>query len=281
MTLTADFTFQLSDTGVVLNTDPPGNFVDITKVSGLDNAPFRTAEQNREDMDGGFIDVMYEKMRTIVLEGFVYGNELFLDTLKANFAPTMLAQPFYFTAPGISQRLAFVKSLGMRYNWETLRRTGRTPAQFMMQAEDPTLFGSLISGSASLGGTSTGFGFPFGFPFGFGGTSSVAGAASIVNAGNKPTDATFIIPGPITNPALVHDESGNRLSLNTTVAVGDWLTINLRNKSIRLNDVANRRGILLGTSRWFLLAPGTNTVRFLGTSTGSPVMTYTTRPAYR
>jgi hypothetical protein len=279
--LTEDFTFQYTDTGVTLNTDVASNFVDITKVSGLDSAPLRTSEHDREDMDGGFIDAMYEKMRTVVLEGMVYGTETYLDTLKANFAPTLRAQPFYFLAPGVQERVLFVKSLGVKYDWEQLRRIGMSPIQFQMQAEDPAIYGALSSGAVDLSGTTTGFGFPFAFPSGFGGTSSYTSLLTLTNDGNRPTDATFTIVGPVIAPILKHDQTGNQLQFNINIASGDWLTVNLRNKTIRLNGVANRRGTLTVGSRWFMLTPGINTVRFLGSSTATATLQYTTRPAYR
>lgn len=281
MPLTTDFTFRYRDDGVILNTDPPGNFVDIQKVSGLDNAPFRLGERDREDMDGGFLDAEFEKMRVVVLEGIAYGNELFLDSIKGNFAPSKTVQPFYFTAPIVGERVLFVKSLGVKYDWEQLRRTGATAIQIQMQAEDPSIYGSLITDTAGLGGTSTGFGFDRAFNFGFGGTSSALNAVLVNNIGNKPADATFTIPGPITAPALQHDETGSKLSFNIDLATGDFLTVNLRNRTVRLNDQANRRNTLLNGSKWFLLQPGTNTIRFLGTSSGTPTLQISTRPAYR
>jgi hypothetical protein len=47
MALTEDLTFKLTDTGVVLNSSVVQPFVDITKVTGLDSAPYRTTERDR------------------------------------------------------------------------------------------------------------------------------------------------------------------------------------------------------------------------------------------
>lgn len=284
--VTTDFTFAFSDTGVILNSDPtlPNDpFVDITKVSGLSNTEFRITEREREGMDGGFVDAAFEKMRVITLEGQIFNaTETYLDTLKANFAPSTLPKPFYFLAPGIPERLIYCKSYGMKYDWSTERRFGSVPCQFQLMAEDPTIYGDLLLGTAVLPTTTSGFGFDLSFNFGFGGASAVDGSTTLVNAGNKDADCTFNINGPISNPVIVHELTGNRLAFNIDLVSTDVLTVNLRNKTAVLNGSANRRGTMLGTSRWFLLSPGANTIRFLGTAgSGTPSLDCIARSAYR
>lgn len=150
MALSEDFTFQLGDSGVTLNTDANSlPFVDIETVNGLDNAPYRTTERDHEGVDGGWMDAEYEKGRPVTLEGFVYTDgttmEGFLDSLKLNFAPSRTLIPFYFKAPGLPERVLFVKPLGCRYDWSTLRRLGYGAIQFQMFAEDPRIYTSTYS----------------------------------------------------------------------------------------------------------------------------------------
>lgn len=288
MALVSNFTFQYDTAGVVLNSDPAlptDPFIDINKVSGLDNTSFRVTEREREGMDGGFVDAMFEKMRTIVLEGqIINATETYLDSLKANFAPTSAAKPFYFLAPGIDERVIFCKSYGMRYDWGSERRLSIVPVQFQLVAEDPTIYGALQTVAATLGtsGVEVGFSFDRAFNFGFGATNQTAGAAALINLGNKDTDCTFTIQGPVTNPIIVHDLTGNRLSFNIVLDSSQTLAINLRNKTVSLNGTSNRRGTLLGTSRWFTIKPGLNTIRFLGTAgAGTPQLNCSYRAAYR
>jgi len=284
--LTDAYTFLFGDAGVVLNTDdnPTAPFVDIVKVSGLDNADYRITDREREGMDGGFTDSMYEKMRIIILDGFIYNTtEAYLDILKANFAPAFANSPFYFVSQDTSERVVFAKSMGMRYNWDAARRLGVVPVQFQLKAEDPTIYGPLAITSTTLRTAEAGTNFNMLFNFGF--TNAVAGStgvATIDNPGNKDADCTFEIIGPITDPFLIHDNTSYRLNFSITLSASDVLKINLRNKSVILNDSANRRGSLLNTSRWFLIKPGVNTVRFFGTAgAGTPQLNCSARPAYR
>lgn len=161
-----DYEFQLDTAGVVLNQDTPVKpFVDIDRVSGLDSAPYRETNRDHEGADGGFFDAEFEKGRDLILEGTAYcetGNiETFLDEMKANFAPVRSPIPFVYKAPGVDERVLFVKPRGVRFDWETARRIGVTNVQFLMHAEDPRLYDNdLLSVSIPFGGAATtGFGF--------------------------------------------------------------------------------------------------------------------------
>jgi hypothetical protein len=288
VTLPFAYTCQYDDSGVTLGLDPSTStsfFVDLTKLDGLDNAPYRVTSRAREGSDGGFLDATFEDMRIVTVEGIAYNCDYGdLDILKANFAPSAVAKPFYVYLDGIGQRVVFCKSLGIRFATDQAARLQTFPFQVQLQAEDPTIWGDPASTvSTGLVGTFGGFGFNLSFNFGFGTTVGTAGSASAYNSGNKPADATITITGPVINPTVVHDTLGYALALNYSLVAGDTLTINLRNRTVILNGTANRRSVLLGTSRWFLLQPGSNPILFLGTAGvgGTPNMTVTYRSAYR
>lgn len=165
MPLTEDFTYRL-DTGPVLNADTASlPFVDITKITGLDSAPFRETIRDHEGTDGGFIDAEFENGREIVLDGTVYASassaESYLDTLKSNFAPVTSPIPFYILNPGVVERLIYVKPRGARYDVDTARRLGITNIQFGLYAEDPRIYAATESLTTIPFGAEaiTGFGF--------------------------------------------------------------------------------------------------------------------------
>lgn len=293
MTLTEDYTYQFGDTGVILNTsaDTTQPFVDITSVAGLDTSEFRTSERVREGSDGGFIDSQFENMRVITLGGIIYASasnvETFCDSLKANYGPTFANFPFYIKHPSVGQRVVFAKSLGCRYNIEAIRRTGQTNVQFLLKAEDPSIYGDLITLVGSLAAASSGRGYPRAYNYGYGITAGSAGSVNAFNAGNKPAKAMIRLQNVI-NPTIVNDTLNKRLTFNITIQGTDYLDIDLRNRAVILNGTANRRGTVTG--QWFLLQPvntllaqnGNNLIRLLGTAgIGTPQMTITYRPAYR
>lgn len=274
MPLTDVFQYRYTDTGVLLNADPPGDFVDINRVAGLDNAPYRETYRDREGGNGGFVDAEFEKTRSISLEGTVYSTPseiaLFLDQLKENYAPGNTPQPFYFSPGGVGERLVFAKALGVKYDWTTALRTGTTPVKFELAAEDPRIYDAPLQTVIVPLGTAitTGFGFSLGFPFGFGGTTGAGDGANAFNAGSRETPAILTITGDVAvDPLIVNDSCGCSLQFGISLAATDILTIDLANKTVVLNGVANRRNALIDP-QWFMLMKGDNFLRYRAASAG-------------
>lgn len=273
MPLTEDLTFMLGDSGVVLNTDTAGvPFVDVLSVVGLDNAPYRETRREHEGTDGGFIDAEFERGRDIVINADIYADsstmEDYLDSLKYNYAPSRVLIPFYYKAPGVDERLLYVKPLGFKYDWEQIRRTGRARAQFRLFAEDPRIYAAQVSSTdiAFSFGAVTGFGFNMGFDLGFGGSATTDGAF-VNNAGNRPTPPTFTITGPCTSPSIRDETYGNILAFNITLASGETLVIDTKYRTVRFNGSSNRRNTMTNFD-WFFLNPGDTFIRY-GASSGS------------
>lgn len=292
-TLVNDTTFQLTDTGVVLNDDTLTNvpFIDIEAVTGLDSAPFRQTKREHEGVDGGFMDAEFESGRDISLSGIVYANnnpmETFLDTLKANWGPSTTLLPLYIYTIETGLRVIFVKPLGCKYDWDALRRTGMTAITFTAYAEDPRIYsGSLLSMVFPMGATIfAGFGFPIGFPLSFGGVSSTSDGAFVYNIGNRPAPVVMTVTGPITNPVILNDTTSSLMSFNITLSSTDTLTIDTQYHTVRLNGTANRRSAMVYPG-WFMLqaspiAPlGGNFIRFRG-SAGTGTLTVAYRASWR
>lgn len=290
--LTEDFTIQFGNNGIILNTEiiPGQPFVDLTKIAGLDNAPVDSTDRQREGMDGGFVDAEFESIRSVVLEGTVYGSEQnvesYLDQLKANFAPSAVSKPLYVMMPGVGLRVLFCKSMGLKYDIDTYRRVGTVNIQVTLKAEDPAFYGPEVIATAYLGTSNVyGRGYNKSFDYGYGGSGQRGPSVSLANTGNRPASATLFIYGPVTTPSVHHDQSGTKMIFDTVLEVGDVLEVNLRNRSVVLNGTANRRNVLLGRAPWFDLPPGINVFRFDGTQhvAGPPDarLDIVTRPAYR
>ena len=283
----SDFTFQYTDTGVVLGQDTAIQpFVDITTVQGLDNATYRVSAKDTEGIDGGVVEADFESMRIIVIEGNIYGGtsmESYLDSLKGNYAPVLTSQPFYFKAPGVAQRLVFCKSItGLRYDWDLSRRNNITPFQIQLQAGDPTIYASALQTTiATLPPAATvGRGYNRLYPLTYGGATS-SGLINVTNSGNKPAPAVFSITGPVTNPQIISDTAGASIQIQISLVTGDTLTIDLGKRTVILNGTANRRNLWAPGSKWFLLQPGVNQLRFDASTQTASQLTITWRDAYR
>jgi tail protein len=285
--LSDDFSWVLSATGVVLNpTNPTPPFIDITEVTGYDSAELRTTERDHEGVDGGFLDALFEKMRTVTLEGQLIVNdystvESYLDTLKSNWGPVATPIPLYHKLPGVAERVLFVKPLGVKYNINQLRRTGATDVQLMAQAEDPRIYSSdaftfpINQGIAAT----TGIGFDLGFNMDFG-TVVAPTSTNAGNPGNRSTPWIINIPGPVTTPRIYNDTTGDVLEFQITLGATDYLTIDSYYRTVKLNGTASRRSSLTNPN-WFFLQPGDNFLRYQADTSGNPAATITYRPAWR
>jgi hypothetical protein len=285
MPLITDYTFQLGDNGIVLNDDAASlPFVDIDRVAGLDSPTFRETMRDHEGVDGGFIDAEFETGREIFLEGTAYCvtglEEMYMDELKFNYAPVTTSIPLYLKAPAVDERLIFVKSRGVSYDWSTLRRIGMTRVQFKMFAEDPRLYDNFLQEYViPFGGEiGTGLGFNFGFNFGFG-VTVLPNGLTVTNVGNRPTPAILTIVGPVVNPTIINDTLSRTLAFAITLGALDSLVVDLGNRTVTLNGNVNRRNTMT-QSNWFLISQGDSFIRFGGQS-GTGTMTVTFRNAWR
>jgi hypothetical protein len=288
-TLTDDYSFMFTNTGVVLNpASTDTTFVDLTRIDGIDSAPFKTSTKGTEGQDGGTVEADFEDIRTITLEGTLYcvgtHDQLWaqLDALKQDYAPGQGNQPLYMKMPGQVQRVIYCKSMGIRYSLESVTRTGQVPIQITLQAGDPTWYtdGEIAQTLNLVADAATGFGFPQGFPLSFGSPTSIS-TVTVTNGGNKPAGARINIPGPVVNPKILHDTSGAYLEFNITLVSGDYLDIDLLNRTVVLNGSASRYNTKTPSSRWFMLQPGANQIRFLASAVTASVATVYFKSAWR
>ena len=135
-----DYEYQYRDDGVKLNGSSVVPFVDVESITGLDMSEIDVTEVDIDGQHGGVINAEYFKTRTIVIDCTIYADpasvDVFMDTLVSNFVPSG-DQPFYFKGAGVGIRLIYAKSLGIKYNIDTLRRTGSCKAQITLKAADP------------------------------------------------------------------------------------------------------------------------------------------------
>lgn len=263
--------FQYEDTGILINGDSVVPFLDLEKIDGLDSADVRQSSHDREGTDGGYVDAEFENARTVTLEGTLYANtngfETVVDDLKANFAPSALVRPLYFgTDAGI--RAVWGKSLGFKYDKEQMRRRGAASFQVQVVCEDPRIYTPTpVDAEVTLGSTAlTGRGYDKSYPYGYGPPSTIE-KAILVLGGNRPQPGTIRIYGPITNPVVLHEEYAVTMTIALSIANGDYVDVNLDNRTVRSSGGSNIRGKLTLSGDWYLLRVGHNTFSFSGSGT--------------
>jgi hypothetical protein len=131
--------------------------------------------------------------------------------------------------------------------------------QLQLQASDYSIaFGGTSSVTMTLP-VSGGVTFPLTFPITFGASSG--GSATATNAGNAAVFPTITIAGPVVNPVVSNDATGESLRLNITLLAGDVLTINTCRRTILLGQTNKMSSKIAGSVFWSL-PPGDNPLRF-------------------
>lgn len=97
----------------------------------------------------------------------------------------------------------------------------------------------------------------FSYTYGF--ATNPGGEMLLVNSGDLPAFPVFTITGPVDQPVITNITSGAEFTVNKTLAAGEVLTIDAKTGVITPSTVRL-------TGRPWLLAPGSNTVRWRSTS---------------
>lgn len=134
------------------------------------------------------------------------------------------------------------------------------------KASDPRKYSAEMHNiSAQLAGKSEwGRRYPRQFYYTYGDVPS-DGTIYANNNGDYHTYGVIRISGPVTNPSLLHVESNSTLKFNIVLGTTDYLDVNLRARTVRLNGKQFKRSSLTTDSTWFTLGPGENSIRFRGT----------------
>lgn len=124
----------------------------------------------------------------------------------------------------------------------------------------------------AIADTVAGFGFPLTFPLTFPASSAV-GSVTVVNDGNTVAWPVLRLHGPYDGPRVENQSTGERmLFTGLTVAAGDWLEIDCREHTVRLNGLAEQSRLSrldFAASEFLRLLPGANTLRFFPVSFGT------------
>lgn len=286
-----DFQLQYGDDGVLMNDDAGGTtpFIDITQVTGLDSAEYRTSTKDIEGQDGSVVEGEFESKRTVTIVGTIYGvthdqMESYIDSLKANFSVSKTAKPLYFKAPGVDQRMAFGKcTSGFRCNWDPMRRIAIATFSVTLTCGDPIIYGTdqyMWSGGVTFT-SPPGFAFNFAFNFDFGAIAGgIVGQMQASHFGNRPAPfvAHFTGNGAV-NPGILHEDLGLTVQTNLTLNTGDELIIDFLKRKVLFNG-SPRRGSVTREG-WFMLQPNMiNNLRLL-TNAGSLAVTLSGYDAWR
>ncbi|QAY16129.1 minor tail protein [Arthrobacter phage Sonali] len=284
-----DYQVQLPDGTIV----GAGTSVGLKSIDGLRSLPDqRGGDASRGQQDGELSGMTFLAGRTVTFEFSLLappeGLETAIRTVSRNWQN--VKDPSSRAIIG-GQYLANLATAGsLPTSAVQVQLPGRDsplfllgrPARFKVPVDDDYQYGkatitcewkvpdgvlydaAVASGSCGLGDPISGLRFPETPPFTFG--SSTGGSMVLTNAGDYDAFPLFAINGPVSRPKITLSSTGEFLRLNTTLASGDILLVDMQAKTVTLNG-ANRNIDVAPGSSFFTLPPGDSTIGFISDDT--------------
>ncbi|MFI8792570.1 phage distal tail protein [Streptomyces sp. NPDC055105] len=275
-----------------------GTAVDIKAIEGLGQPPLRTSDVEPPGEDGTWLGADYYAGRTLRLDAAIKVVENVPGVLDMAVNLQDLAD-----TPGVRAQGGTTMDLRLKFPGRPARTVrgrlrkfepdltqviyGYAPVDIEFQAQDHLYYAdSPDSTSMPLGSlTAGGMTFPLQFPFTIAGDPSAIGRPGYLQVeGTAPTWPVIRVNGPCANPVITHVTTGRQLTVQTTLAAGEWAEIDTR-PGWRSVLRENGGGIPLApTSRIdeFVLTPGLNEIRWHATdNTLTSTLAVTWWPAYK
>jgi hypothetical protein len=247
----------------------------------LDRAGVRESSSDLVEADGATHGPFWLSRRSGVLQGFLRADSL--DPVVVSAAESKLKRAtralradgiLRWTPPNDSspRQLRFRVQDGPRI-------TGRRPKawQVTLVSTDPYALSSTEKSLVITPGQAAGeLGIPDPMPDPLTSPLNVTAQQSVVNAGDAPTWPRFRITGPITNPTLLNNSTGQQLVLSYLLNAGEFLDVYPERGLILLGGTASRYSAFQVGSTWWQLQPGSNDVRLLAAqfSAGAQVQVF-------
>lgn len=145
---------------------------------------------------------------------------------------------------------------GLTFDIDPVDYHVRTVVQ--LRADDPTWYGGNASGGTTLKTYLN---------------ANINGTQVITTDGNWPAFPIIRLNGPITNPTITNNTTGQSIAITATIGSGSWIELDLSygKKTVYDNLGANRISTVSATSNlatWSLI-PGNNTIAISGTGVGA------------
>jgi hypothetical protein len=135
---------------------------------------------------------------------------------------------------------------------------------FQLRAPDPRKYSAdRFLADTTLESTSEGRTYDKTFDYVYG-AAGEGGLMTVTNSGSYNTYGVITITGPVVQPAIEHIELGKTISFDISLGTGEFLVVNLKDKTVLLSGTESRRNTLNPGSEWIWFPSGDSTLRFSG-----------------
>lgn len=261
--------------------------VQVLQVDGLEDQPnLRTQDDSGGYRDGQFSGRDFLNGRTItftlqIMTDGVNTMQSYLADLKANLV-------FQQTGTGVLQFQLPGRAV-QRVNARVRRRAitidpeyvyGKALAHVEFFCPDPRVYDDAASGAVLIPGANVGRTYNRVYPLVY--TTPVGGSTAslaFTNAGNVTVFPTITLSGSMSYPQVVNSTTGQSIALNIVMSATDVIVIDTDLRSITYNGNP-ARNLLINTSQWFGLPPGSTTLGIIATTPSGATCSITYRNGY-
>jgi len=235
--------------------------------TGLGFPQVRLDQYNRPGVHGATVAHTLYGGRTITLDGTIRGVDrtsfmanraaleaavsLKLDSVNVPIPRTLFLLDLDFSAYQVQ---VVTKSFQCELTSPTMGKW-----QLQLEAMDYILESQTLSTVTAFLPQSGGVVYAVTYPIHFGASSG--GSVTASNLGNAPAFPVVAIYGPMINPVIANDATGEAIRLNLTLVAGDVVTINMRRRLIVQGSNTNKIGSLVQGSKFWAVLPGNNNLR--------------------
>jgi hypothetical protein len=235
--------------------------------TGLGFPEVRLDQYNRPGAHGMTIAHNLYGGRTITLEGTIRGadrtaymaNRAALEaavSLRLDSVNVPIPRVCYLTDLDFNtyQISVVTKAFSCELTTPTMGRW-----QLQLAATDYIIESQTLSSVTTFLPQSGGIVYPVTYPVQYGGSSG--GSVTASNNGNAPAFALVTLYGPMINPVIANDSTGEFVRLNLTLVAGDSLVISMKNRTIIQGGATNKMGAFISGSKFWAILPGLNNLR--------------------
>lgn len=227
------------------------------KCSGwYDGVGVRADRTDRTGQDGTWPTAVQRSGRTVVIGGTAFAPDL---------AAAQRAMRRFSAVPTV-ETLTVLDGLGeltARCSLDAQPLTDPTSPtsfdyQLTLHADDPLKYGALAFAQTDLSDQSgTGLAYPLAYPLDYGvPQGATPGAVVVANAGTATYWPRLRIDGPVTNPMVSLVETGDWVRYNGSLLPGQWLDVDLGNRTVLLNGSVDVRQNVSSSGNWLGVPTG-------------------------
>lgn len=241
----------------------------------LDAAETRVDGEDLPGMDGGAFGASWLGRRSGTVQGILLPNS---DMPTVNLAERKLKRATRaLRSDGVLTWTPSGESIQRMLRYRRDQKpavSGRRPKAFQVALVSPDAY-VLSAGETSIiitpGLAAAELGIPNPITNPITSPLNVVAQQFVINQGDAPTWPRLRIDGPMVNPTILNNTTGESIVLIYTLAAGEWLDVYPSRGAVIFGGTADRySAVNFALNTWWQLQPGSNDIRLLPASYSAP-----------